>query len=92
MIFLASLFTMKAKAMVYNMATLFIRFINGNASIIVQHNYNNDTSNEDISKVLPYNLCALRASPICISIHQNKLGLESIKWDVQSIEVIENDY
>lgn len=52
---LVSLPTTKAKAIVHLVVTLFIGLINDIASIVIQHNYNNDANDKEILKVLPYN-------------------------------------
>lgn len=89
---MALLFTNQSEAMICDMTTLFVGLINNIASIIAQHDCNNDASNDDILKVLPHNLCVLQTFPLCISIHWHRLWLEIGGWNIQSIEDIENDH
>lgn len=76
---MALLPTTMAKALVYNVATLFARLIKGIGSIVAQYDCNNNANNEDILKVLLHNLCALQTYLLYISISCYKLWLESAK-------------
>lgn len=68
---IALLPAVKADAIVYNIATLFARLINGIVSIIIQYNCNNNSSNKKILKVLLHNLYVLlTSSHVFLSINK----------------------
>lgn len=65
-----------AKAMVYLVIALFVGLINSISIIVIQCNCINDANNNNILKVLPYNLCGLWMSLLCISICQHMMWLQ----------------